>query len=78
MGKNDILHALQSLSPEDRSEIRAKLDELDGLSDEEWGGEFTIEQRRMILERVEEHERDPGSAIPWEVVKEEMRKRRGK
>ena len=75
MSKNEILHALSNLSSEDRNEIRAKLDELDGLSDEEWGGEFTIEQRRMILERIAEHERDPDSAIPWEVVKASLRKR---
>ncbi|TMJ04977.1 MAG: addiction module protein [Alphaproteobacteria bacterium] len=31
------------------------------------------EQKAELDRRIAEHERDPGSAIPWEVVRERLR-----
>jgi putative addiction module component (TIGR02574 family) len=76
MSKNEILHELNKLSPEDRSEIRAKLDELDRRVNDDWDDdEMTEEEKRLVEERIAEHERDPGSAIPWEQFKAELLKR---
>lgn len=78
MTKNEILEELPKLSWEDRKEIRAKLDELDGIiQDDGWDddGELTDEQKRMILARIEEHERNPGTSLPWEHVSAELEKR---
>ena len=48
MSKNDILKHLRKLTPKARQEIRAKLDENDGLTDADWvdDGELTDEERR--------------------------------
>jgi putative addiction module component (TIGR02574 family) len=76
MSKNEILRELASLSPEDRNEIRARLNELDGVADDDWDddGELTEEQKRMILARIEEHERNPETAIPWEQAEAELKR----
>jgi len=71
---------LAKLTAEDRSEIRAKLNELDGVAEDDWDddGELTEEQKRMILARIEEHERNPGTSLPWEDVNAELKKRYSK
>ena len=38
---------------------------------------LTAEQQAELDRRLEEHRRDPDSAIPWEQVREELYKRGG-
>ncbi|MCH7490621.1 MAG: addiction module protein [Gemmatimonadetes bacterium] len=38
---------------------------------------LTAEQQEELDRRLEEHRRDPDSAIPWEQVREELYKRGG-
>jgi putative addiction module component (TIGR02574 family) len=64
MSKAEILEEIPSLTPEERDEIRRKLDELDdSLTPEEWA---------LIDKRIAEHEADPQSAIPWEKFKADL------
>src|SRR3954462_13800748 len=64
------------LPPEERLELGYDLIE----SVPEAGADFelTDEQRAEIERRMAEHERDPGSAIPWEVVRERLRAKYGR
>jgi putative addiction module component (TIGR02574 family) len=39
--------------------------------------ELTPEQAQEIKRRIAEHERDPGSAVPWEEVRERLRAKFG-
>jgi len=63
------------LPPEERLELGYDLIE----SVPEAGADFelTDEQRAEIERRMAEHERDPGSPIPWEVVRERLRAKYG-
>jgi len=68
MIKTEILEALPKLSPEERREIRAKLNELD---DEEWfdNGELSEQEKAIIEARLDEHDRNPGAGCSWEEAK---------
>jgi putative addiction module component (TIGR02574 family) len=70
MSKAEILAAIPKLTPEERHEIRLRLDELDDdrLSREEWA---------LIDKRIAEHEADPESAIPWEEFKARLEQKFG-
>ena len=59
MIKAEILEALPKLSPEERREIRAKLNELD---DEEWfdNGELSEQEKATIEARLDEYDRNAG------------------
>ena len=67
MSKAEILEELVRLTPEERREIRARLNELEGVTNDGWNdnGALTDEEKRLIESRVAEHERDPQSAISW-------------
>ena len=70
MSKTEILDEIPSLTPEERDEIRRKLDELDdSLTAEEWA---------LVDKRVAEHEADPQSAIPWEKFKADLDEKFGR
>ncbi len=67
MSKAEILDEIPKLTPEEREEIRARLDELDdSLTPEEWA---------LIDQRIAEHKADPASAIPIEEMKAGLRAR---
>lgn len=77
MSKTEILNELPKLTSEERYEIRLKLAELDG---DDWLDEvdpLTDEQKALLEARIEAHERDPESAIPWEEVKARLIRRIG-
>jgi putative addiction module component (TIGR02574 family) len=57
---------LFELSPDERIELGQEL--LDSAQAEELPP-LTDEQKAEIDRRLEEHERDPSSAIPWEEVR---------
>ena len=65
MIKADILEALSKLSPEERREIRAKLNQLD---DEEWfdNGELSEQEKAIIEARLDEYDRNPEGGSSWE------------
>jgi len=63
------------LPPEERLELAYDL--LESLPDADDDFELTDEQKAEIDRRIAEHERDPGSAIPWEVVRERLRAKYG-
>ena len=74
MSKAEILEQLPKLTPEERAEIIAaarKLDEAEWLDD----GELTDEEKRLIMERLDACEKNPGGSIPWEQVKAELQQR---
>ena len=69
MSKTEILEELPKLTSEERHEIRLKLAELDGdgwLDDDD---PLTDEEKALIESRLEDHEKNPESAVPWEEVK---------
>ena len=63
--------ALPKLSPEERWEIRAKLNELD---DEEWfdNGELSEQEKAIIEARLDEYDRNPGVGSSWEEAKDRI------
>jgi putative addiction module component (TIGR02574 family) len=68
MIKAEILEALPKLSPEERREIRAKLNELDT---EEWfdDGELSEQEKAKIEARLDEYDRNPEAGSSWEEAK---------
>ncbi len=78
MSKAEILEELGRLTPEERREIRAKLNEIEGVKDDEWNddGELTAGEKRLIASRVAEYEGNPASAIPMKEFEARAKKRR--
>jgi putative addiction module component (TIGR02574 family) len=65
MSKAEILAEIPKLTPEERDELRQKLDEFDD--------DLTTEELALIDARMEEHRRDPGSAVPIDDLKSSLR-----
>jgi putative addiction module component (TIGR02574 family) len=76
MSFTDVLAELPKLTPEQRDVLRVKLAELTG---EEWmdDGELTPEQKALVEQRLAEHERNPSTAISWEVMETRLKARYG-
>jgi putative addiction module component (TIGR02574 family) len=77
MNKTEILEELPKLTSAERYEIRVKLAELEGddwLDDDD---PLTVEQKALIDSRIEAHEKNPETAIPWEEVKARLNRRLG-
>ena len=68
-----LLKELLQLSPSERVELAKEL--LDSVSDDDFPS-LTPEQMAEIDRRIEEHEKDPTGAIPWEEVREWLWSRR--
>lgn len=68
------LEELLKLPPAERVEIALAL--WDSLEDSEVDSllPLTEEQKAELDRRTAEHERDPGSAIPWDQVRRELLK----
>jgi putative addiction module component (TIGR02574 family) len=62
MSKTEILAEIEKLTPEERDEIRQKLEEFDEDS-------LSAEEGALIDARMAEHEANPQSAIPWQEFK---------
>jgi putative addiction module component (TIGR02574 family) len=71
MSKAEILEEIAKLTPAERDEIRRKLDEIDedALTAEEWA---------LIDKRIEEHDSNPESAIPWDEFKARLDQKFGR
>ena len=77
MTKAEILDELPRLTPEERHEIRLKLSELDGDLWLDHDDPLTEQDKALIEARIEAHERNPESAIPWEDFKARLNRRIG-
>ena len=79
MSKFEILAALALLQPEERREVRAKLDQLDGFAPDDWldDGELSAAEKHLVEERIADYEKHPEISIPWAVAEEELRRRYG-
>lgn len=78
MSKTETLEELPNLTSEERYEVRLKLAELDGddwLDDNE---PLTGEQKALLDLRIEAHEKNPETAIPWEEARRRIEARFGK
>jgi putative addiction module component (TIGR02574 family) len=69
----DILDELLKLPASERADLALALWE--SLTDPEREAEvvLTFEQQAELARRLAEHEADPGSAIPWEVIERKHR-----
>lgn len=68
MGKTEIIAQLSHLSPEDRAEVQAKLDELAG---DAWQdrGELSDADKQALDAALAAFERSPDAGSSWEEVK---------
>jgi hypothetical protein len=69
MSKAEVLHELETFSPEDLEEIAIRLDELRC-------GPVTDEERALIAERLDEYEKNPTNIVELEIAVGELLKRR--
>jgi putative addiction module component (TIGR02574 family) len=67
------MEAIMSLSVPER--VRLAQDIWDTLQPTAEQLPLTEEQRRILDQRLEEHSRDPGSAVPWEELKARLESR---
>jgi hypothetical protein len=69
MSKNEIIKVLSKLTPKERREIRAKIDELDDLDLNELDeDDLTEEEWKLIDERIAEYKKNPHTSIPWSEI----------
>lgn len=75
MSKADILQELPKLLPEERQEIRARLNELDGAADTAWidEGELTQEEKDKLDEALAQCGENPVAGDSWEQVEARLR-----
>ena len=68
MSKAEIIATLPLLSPEERAEVQAKLDELAG---NEWedAGELTDADRQALDAALADYQKSPDSGSSWPEVK---------
>jgi putative addiction module component (TIGR02574 family) len=77
MRTSEILNELPRLTKQDREEIRLKLAELDGDGWADADDPLSDADKALIEARVEAHERDPGTAIPWAQFEAGLQRRIG-
>ena len=77
MSKAEILTELPKLTLAERDEIRLKLAELDG---QEWldaDDPLTDADKALIESRIEAHDKNPETAIPWQQFDAQLKRRLG-
>jgi putative addiction module component (TIGR02574 family) len=77
MSKVEILAELPKLTAEEREEIYLKIVELDGDDWLDADDPLTDEQKALVEARIEAHEKNPQSAIPWEEFNARLKRRSG-
>ena len=77
MSKAEILAELPKLSPEDRAEIQAKLEELAGDGWLDADDPLTDEQKALLEARLDDLENHPEKSIPWSEGKAQLKNRLG-
>ena len=78
MSKAEIVEELPKLTPAEREEIRLKLAELDGNDWLDEGDPLTEGQRALIEARLEAHEKNPETAVPWDEFAARLQRRLGR
>jgi len=75
MSKAEILEELPKLAPQEREEIRARLDELnsDGWLDAD--ERLTAAEKELLNTRLAAYEKDPDAGSSWEEVEARIRAR---
>lgn len=73
-----ILKQLAKLSPSERAEIQAKLDELAAPGWQDADDPLSEADKKLIEERAAAHEKDPKSAISWAKFDAKLKRRLGK
>ena len=73
MNKATLLAEILQLPENEQRELIGEVQE--SLSGEPDDFELTDDQNAELDRRIEEHERDPSRAIPWEVVRDRLRAR---
>jgi putative addiction module component (TIGR02574 family) len=74
MGKAEILAELPHLSPEELSEVQAKLDELAGSAWQD-GSELTEADKHALDATLAAYEESPDAGSPWDEVKARVQAR---
>ena len=77
MSKAEILAEIPKLTPQEREEIYLKLAELD---DNKWmdaDDPLTDADKALIESRIEAHEKNPQTAVPWEEFDARLKQRLG-
>ena len=79
MSKTEILAALAQLLPDERREVRLRLDELDGFGPDGWlaDGELTESEKSLLNSRLADVDARPERAIPWALAEERLKSRFG-
>jgi putative addiction module component (TIGR02574 family) len=77
MRTSEILDELPRLSKQEREEIRLRLADLDGDGWADADDPLTDADKALIEARIAAHERDPGTAIPWEQFEAGLKRRLG-
>lgn len=77
MSKTEIIRQLPQLTAQERDEIRARLNELDGITSNDWDddGELTDAEKQLIEERAADAVKNPGTSIPWPKAEETLKAR---
>jgi len=77
MSKAEILAEIPKLTPQEREEIYLKLTELDGDKWMDADDPLTDADKALIESRIEAHEKNPQTAIPWEEFDARLKQRLG-
>jgi len=77
MSKAEILAEIPKLTPQEREEIYLKLAELDGDKWLDAEDPLTDADKALIESRIEAHEENPQTAIPWEEFDARLKRRLG-
>ena len=77
MSKAEILAEIPKLTAQEREEIYLKLAELDGDKWMDADDPLTDVDKALIESRIEAHEKNPHTAIPWEEVDARLKQRLG-
>jgi putative addiction module component (TIGR02574 family) len=77
MSKVEILAQIPNLTPEERNEIRQKLDELDGHHWNDADGPLTSEEKALLDARLADMEGRPETSIPWAEAEARLKARFG-
>lgn len=77
MSKIEILDQIPNLTPEERNEIRRKLDELDGNQWNDADDPLTSEEKALLDARITDMEAHPEASIPWAEAEARLKARFG-
>ncbi len=77
MSKAEILTELPKLTLAERDEIRLKLAEIDGQDWLDADDPLTDAEKALIESRIEAHEKNAETAIPWQDFDAKLKRRLG-